>query len=179
MAAPGRIRRVSIEPDTKDWTWVIDEPCLQCGFDPTDVDRADLPELIHENTRGWYAVLADADFAVRPAPHVWSRLEYACHVRDVHELFARRVRLMLDEDDPTFENWDQDVTAVEQEYSLQDPVEVGTDAGRAGRRGRGGLRSGRGTTSGGAPASAATARCSPCRRSASTTCTTSPITSGT
>ena len=71
-------------------------------------------------------MLADADFAVRPAPHVWSRLEYACHVRDVHELFARRVRLMLDEDDPTFENWDQDVTADEQEYDLQDPVEVGT-----------------------------------------------------
>jgi DinB superfamily len=119
--------RVSIEPDTKDWTWVIDEPCLQCGFDPTDVERTDLPELIHENTRGWYVALADADYAVRPAPHVWSRLEYACHVRDVHELFARRVRLMLDEHDPTFDNWDQDATAEEQEYGLQDPGQVGTD----------------------------------------------------
>ena len=118
---------MSIEPDTKDWTWVIEEACLQCGFDPADVDRSDLPELIHENTRGWYDVLADADYAVRPAPHVWSRLEYACHVRDVHELFARRVRLMLDEDDPTFENWDQDATALEQEYDLQDPGDVATD----------------------------------------------------
>src|SRR5206468_141371 len=80
----GTIGAVSIEPDTKDWTWVIEEPCGQCGFDPAAVARADLPELIHENTRGWYDVLADADFAVRPAPHVWSRLEYACHVRDVH-----------------------------------------------------------------------------------------------
>ena len=58
---------------------------------------------------------------------MWSRLEYACHVRDVHELFAKRVRLMLDEDDPTFENWDQDATAVEQAYDLQDPGEVGTE----------------------------------------------------
>ena len=72
-------------------------------------------------------MLADADYAVRPAPHVWSRLEYACHVRDVHELFAERVRLMLDEDDPTFENWDQDATAVEQAYDLQDPGTVGTE----------------------------------------------------
>ena len=118
---------VSIEPDTKDWTWVIDEPCLQCGFDPATVVTRELSELIHDNTRGWYAVLADADFAVRPAPHVWSRLEYACHVRDVHRLFAERVRLMLEHDDPTFENWDQDATAVEQAYDLQDPGTVGTE----------------------------------------------------
>ncbi len=34
---------------------------------------------------------------------------------------------MLDEDDPTFENWDQDATAVEQAYDLQDPGTVGTE----------------------------------------------------
>jgi hypothetical protein len=123
---PGTIGSVSIEPDTKDWTWVIDESCQQCGFDPAGVAREDLPDLIHETTREWYAALADADCAVRPAPHVWSHLEYACHVRDVHELFARRVQQMLDEDDPAFENWDQDATAVEQAYDLQDPGEVGT-----------------------------------------------------
>jgi hypothetical protein len=123
----GTIALVSIEPDTKDWTWVIEEPCAQCGFDPAKVAAVDLSDLLHENTRGWYAVLADADYAVRPAPHVWSRLEYACHVRDVHELFAKRVRLMLDQDDPTFDNWDQDETAVEQGYGEQDPGTVATE----------------------------------------------------
>ncbi len=118
---------MSIEPDTKDWTWVVDEPCAQCGFDPATVDPARLPDLLHDSTRGWYDALADADFAVRPAPHVWSRLEYACHVRDVHEIFARRVRRMLEEDDPTFESWDQDAVAVEARYDLQDPAEVGTE----------------------------------------------------
>ncbi len=117
---------MNIEPDTKDWTWVVDRPCEQCGFDPAEVGRADLVELIHENTRGWYGVLADADYAVRPAPHVWSRLEYACHVRDVHELFASRVRLMLEQDDPTFENWDQDATATLAQYDLQEPGTVAT-----------------------------------------------------
>ena len=126
LARAGTIGVVSIDPDTKDWTWVIEQPCGQCGFDPGEVARESLADLLHENTRGWYDLLADGDFAVRPAPHVWSRLEYACHVRDVHELFAKRVRLMLDEDDPTFENWDQDATAVEQDYGLQDPSEVGT-----------------------------------------------------
>jgi DinB family protein len=117
---------VSIEPDTKDWTWVVERPCPDCGFDPGSVRPEQLPDLLHENTRGWYEKLADADYAVRPAQHVWSRLEYACHVRDVHRLFAERVRLMLDQDDPEFANWDQDATAVEEVYGEQDPGEVGT-----------------------------------------------------
>jgi hypothetical protein len=117
---------VSIEPDTKDWTWVVDRPCPDCGFDPGSVVREQLADEIHETTRGWYELLADGDFAVRPAQHVWSRLEYACHVRDVHRLFAERVRLMLDQDDPEFENWDQDETAVAEVYGEQDPAEVGT-----------------------------------------------------
>lgn len=117
---------MSIEPDTKDWTWVVDRPCPDCGFDPASVTPEQLPDRLHENTRGWYAMLADADFAVRPAPHVWSRLEYACHVRDVHRVFAERVRLMLDRDDPEFDSWDQDATAVEEVYGEQDPAEVGT-----------------------------------------------------
>jgi hypothetical protein len=35
-----------------------------------------------------------------------------------------RVHLMLDEDDPTFANWDQDETAVTERYDLQDPLVV-------------------------------------------------------
>jgi hypothetical protein len=123
----GHNRRVSIEPDTKDWTWVVEETCPECGFDPGTVDRDRLADLVHENTRGWYELLADADHAVRPAPHVWSRLEYACHVRDVHRLFAQRVRLMLEQDDPEFENWDQDATAVAENYGEQDAATVGTE----------------------------------------------------
>ncbi len=60
----------------------------------------------------------------RPRPDVWSVTEYACHVRDVHALFAERVALMLTEDDPEFPNWDQDVTAVENRYDLAEPAEV-------------------------------------------------------
>ena len=115
---------VSIEPDTKDWTWVLTQPCPECGFDPADVARGDLAELVHENTRGWYGALDGPDAAVRPSPNIWSPLEYACHVRDVHVLFAERLRLMLDQDDPQFANWDQDVTAVEDDYGAQDPAVV-------------------------------------------------------
>ena len=65
--------------------------------------------------------------AQRPRPDVWSTLEYGCHVRDVHRIFAERVRLMLTQDEPRFSNWDQDETAVTDDYASQDPVRVAAE----------------------------------------------------
>ena len=116
--------RVPIEPDTKDWTWVLRERCPDCGFEATSVAPRDLPRLIRDTVPGWEAALASRDARVRPADDVWSPLEYACHVRDVHLLFDQRLRLMLTEDDPLFANWDQDETAVADDYASQDPAAV-------------------------------------------------------
>ncbi len=118
---------MAIEPDTKDWTWVLEQPCPECGFEPTAVAANELDEEIRRNTRGWFDVLDGPDAAVRPGPQTWSRLEYACHVRDVHRIFGERVQLMLDQYDPLFANWDQDVTAVEDRYDLQDPSVVAVE----------------------------------------------------
>ncbi len=109
-----------IVPDTKDWTWVLERRCPECGFDPGAQELADLPGLIHDTAMAWSQVLARADVGERPAPGVWAPLEYGCHVRDVHALFGQRVRLMLDEDEPTFASWDQDATALERDYAGQD-----------------------------------------------------------
>ena len=111
---------MSITPDTKDWTWVLERACPACGFDPTAQGLGDLPRLVHDTAMTWSEVLARADVGQRPSPDVWSPLEYGCHVRDVHVLFAERLRLMLTHDDPTFDNWDQDATAVEGDYGSQD-----------------------------------------------------------
>jgi len=54
----------------------------------------------------------------------WSPLEYGCHVRDVLRLYDERLRLMLDQDDPLYPNWDQDAAAVDGRYDAQDPREV-------------------------------------------------------
>jgi hypothetical protein len=115
---------MTIEPDTKDWTWVLQEPCPECDYDATKVDDASLPDLIRANADSWLTVLARDDAAVRPADNVWSPLEYACHVRDVHRIFLERVQLMLKEDDPRFANWDQDKSAIEEDYGSQDPAAV-------------------------------------------------------
>ena len=116
-----------IEPDTKDWTWVLEQSCADCGFDPAAQPLAAVPGLIHDTAMAFSAVLRRADVRERPQPDVWSPLEYACHVRDVHRLFAERVDLMLREDEPTFANWDQDETAIESRYAKADPAAVVVD----------------------------------------------------
>jgi len=115
---------MSIEPDTKDWTWVLERRCPECGFDARTVDRETLAARIRDTAGRWRGVLVNEDPAVRPADNIWSPLEYACHVRDVHRVFDERVRRMLAEDDPAFANWDQDATALEDRYDEQDPATV-------------------------------------------------------
>ena len=116
-----------IEPDTKDWTWVISSRCPECGFDGSTVRHTDVADRILADADEWPRRLGAAHAAVRPRPTVWSALEYGCHVRDVHRIFNERVRLMLTETDPRFPNWDQDATAVEDDYGSQDPGTVASE----------------------------------------------------
>jgi hypothetical protein len=118
---------MAIEPDTKNWTWVITSRCPDCGYDGTAVDRSRVGELTRANAEQWPQLLSEPDASVRPDEGTWSALEYGCHVRDVFALFDRRLRLMLDTVDPEFENWDQDETAVAERYDLQDPSTVAQD----------------------------------------------------
>jgi hypothetical protein len=114
----------TVVPDTKDWTWVLDCPCPECGYDASAVTVDLIPGIIRDNATTWEAVLTLEDAATRPEPGTWSPLEYACHVRDVHRIFAVRVQMLLDQDEPTFPNWDQDQTAIEERYAEQEPEEV-------------------------------------------------------
>jgi hypothetical protein len=124
---------VGIEPDTKDWTWVLAEPCPECGLAPGQVPPTSVGALVRDDLRRWESVLARVEARVRPSPDTWSPTEYACHVRDVFVLFGQRLRLMLDQDDPLFDNWDQDVTAIEDDYASQLPSEVSSQLVAAGR----------------------------------------------
>ena len=116
-----------VTPDTKDWTWVLDRPCSDCGFDATAVTATEVADHIRSDALAWDARLAAADAAVRRDPAVWSTLEYGCHIRDVHRIFEGRVRLMLNEHEPHFPNWDQDETALADDYGSQDPATVAVE----------------------------------------------------
>lgn len=124
---------MAIEPDTKDWTWVLEKRCPECGFDSSSVSFDVIPALTLENASQWDAVLQRPDVTERPAPDVWSALEYACHVRDVFRLFDARLGLMINEDAPRFANWDQDETAINDHYGEQDPAVVRSELADAAR----------------------------------------------
>lgn len=122
---------MGIAPDTKDWTWVIETACPECGFDAAGLALTDVPALIRTNAPAWPAVLARPDVRIRPAADTWSALEYGCHVRDACRVFADRLTLMLTQDDPLFANWDQDEAAEQGRYGEQDPAQVAADLQRA------------------------------------------------
>jgi hypothetical protein len=123
--------------DTKDWTWVLERTCPECGFDARALDRGAIGSTTRATTQ-WYVDLLtsrdDDQLRQRPQPDVWSALEYGCHIRDVFRVMRERLQLMLDEDEPHFPNWDQDATALDDDYPGQDPslvrVELATEGDR-------------------------------------------------
>lgn len=112
-----------IEPDTKDWTHVVEEGCAECGFevveDPTETGRR-----LRASVPAWRERLTRPDVRVRPEPGTWSPLEYAAHSRDVLTVMRERLGLMLAHDGVTFPGWDQDAAAVTGRYQELDPLRV-------------------------------------------------------
>ena len=154
---------LATHPDDKDWTWVVQRPCPECGFDPSDVEPVGLPVLIGQALSQWPAVLATPDADKRPTADTWSPLEYACHVRDLLRVFTHRVELALEREVPTFATWDQEAAATERRYWEQDPAQVSADieaAGEAAAVAFGGVRADQwqrgGLRSDGAPFTVAT-----------------------
>lgn len=125
---------MAITPDSKDWTWVLREPCAECGLAAADVEPVDVASRVRASLPRWEEALGREDARARPDDHTWSPTEYACHVRDVFRVFAERLALMLDRDDPQFENWDQDETALADRYDTQDPADVAPQLVEAGER---------------------------------------------
>lgn len=167
------------QPDDKDWTWVLDRPCPECGFDASTVDRESIAERLLAATPRWESALRREGATTRPAPQTWSVLEYGCHTRDVHLIFGERARLIMAEQDPRFANWNQDETAITERYCAADPARF---PNRSGPRPSTPppLSPDCPTRTGPGPGAGAMDRCSPCKLSAcitfttsSTTCTTS------
>lgn len=116
----------SIVPDGKDWTWVVERRCPDCGFDASQVTPDELGDFIRSAAEPWPEILARPDVNVRGTPTKWSPLEYGAHVRDVCKIFDERLTLMLTVDDAVFENWDQDAAAEAGNYALESPEAVAT-----------------------------------------------------
>jgi hypothetical protein len=127
---------MAITPDSKDWTWVLERACPECGLDTRAVEPSEVAGRVRDITASWREVLAGpvAEVCERASPGKWSALEYGCHVRDVFQRYDASLNLMLNEIDPLFPNWDQDATAVEDDYAGQNPVFVAQELVEAGAR---------------------------------------------
>ncbi len=113
--------------------------CRTCGHDVGAVPAPDLAPAIVEAGRRWHSFIAavldypggQADLRTRPSRDVWSAVEYACHVRDLMALCARRAELTLLATDPEYGGWDPDALAHDEHYGEQDPTAVADDIGAA------------------------------------------------
>ncbi len=116
--------------DTKNWTWVLERPCPECGYRAEAVDRDEIGAQMRANAAGFRSALSRGEMVGRrppvPAgsPSRWSAIEYACHVRDVYGLTEQRLTRMLKKKSPTFPDWDQDHAAIEGGYHTADPNKV-------------------------------------------------------
>ncbi|NNH75885.1 DinB family protein [Nocardia uniformis] len=135
-----------IVPDTKDWTWVLERSCADCGFDPDATAYDAVPGLLRDSATRFAAVLERPDIDARPDEFTWSALEYAAHVRDVCRIMTHRLDITLTasavpgpsiagydttvtvaDGIPMFANWDQDITATAENYAAQPAATVTTE----------------------------------------------------
>ena len=123
MTHPDPTEPPAPEPDTQDWTVVLEKPCPECGFDPTTTAPESIPQRIREAKVGFVTALERPDAADRPQPQRWSVVEYGQHVADVTEVMARRLQLILDGAGTpvSFDSWDADEAAVQNEYWKASP----------------------------------------------------------
>lgn len=117
-----------MSPEGWDWVRVQSEPCPQCGFDAPALPPARLAAVARDEAAAWASWLRgaalDVELRRRPAPDVWSALEYAGHVRDTVAVFTDRIRRVLVEDEPALGWWDHEAAVVEERYDEADPIVV-------------------------------------------------------
>ena len=108
--------------------------CQECGFS-YEVGRADIIPWLRHDVAVFVERFKSIDAAVvrtRPAPDVWSPLEYACHVRDVLRVQRHRVALAGREDQPRFEPMHREARVVDDRYNEQIPAVVSAEIAVAG-----------------------------------------------
>ncbi len=106
--------------------------CGECGFDPTSVGSDAIAEAVRglgrryrvPLTRGLKGEDLHALLVAHPLEGTWSALSYACHTRDVLDVFRQRTERMLAEDDPDLGWWDHEASVLDDRYDEQDPAGV-------------------------------------------------------
>lgn len=109
-----------------------DFTCAGCDYSYAGVSVPDATGLIAMVPERLRAALGSvADVRARPAPDVWSALEYVCHLRDVHMQAVIRLHRIRTEDEPVFEPMLNDLRVRRFRYNALDPDAVLTELAHA------------------------------------------------
>jgi hypothetical protein len=99
--------------------------CPECGLDYDTISPRDAVLAARTFPRRYRSLLThldpdeDPDSVIRrrPAPDVWSALEYTAHVADILDWLASSIRRIEVEDQPRLYEFDPDEKAEEEEYN--------------------------------------------------------------
>lgn len=96
--------------------------CAECGFTYDESEAPGAAAAVRAGAGALADLLASASgpVAVRPAPAVWSPLEYGCHVRDVLLVQRERVLLARRSDHPAPEPMGRDERVEHDGYADQE-----------------------------------------------------------
>ena len=103
------------------------ERCAECGFDGSEYDDDALLHALRALGPQWRVLLdtAGEDLRTRPAPAVWSALEYAAHSRDITAMHVVGVEAALPGDEPVVPEFDDNVVdEIAVGYASEDPDAV-------------------------------------------------------
>ena len=107
------------------------ERCTECDFDGSVYEPDILMDAIRELGPQWRLILSDAgnELRLRPAPEIWSALEYAAHSRDVTALHVFGVEQALTIDEPRFPEIASAelIEGASANYASEDPDVVGSE----------------------------------------------------
>jgi DinB superfamily len=107
------------------------ERCEQCGFDGSTYDDGALLAAIDGLGPRWRDALtrAGAELRRRPAPEVWSAIEYGAHTRDITALHVFGVEQALTGSEPVFGDIDADalIDSAAASYEAADPDAVANE----------------------------------------------------
>jgi hypothetical protein len=109
---------------------MAEEACTDCGFDWGSVTIGQLADRLGDLAGRYRAALTstpEADLRRRPAPDVWSALEYACHTRDVLLAQRERIYLALVEERPSFARMNREERVVLARYAEESPADVAVE----------------------------------------------------
>jgi hypothetical protein len=89
------------------WQWprTATDACPQCGFHAAALPRSALAPTLLDSAAAWQEFLLaaeDAYLRTNPEPGVFSPLQYGAHVRDILRVYGDRVLLAVEQENPTF-----------------------------------------------------------------------------